>query len=95
MLWMIPRPHARVVPFDVVAPMALFVEVTGDITGWVQHGIRLIQDGNGGWRTGLTLEPGEYQYRLRINGEWLRDHAEATRRDCNPLGTENCVPEVQ
>ena len=90
----IPRPCARAVPFDVAAPAALYVEVTGDFTGWVQHGIRLGHHGNGGWRTLLTLEPGEYQYRLRINGEWS-DHAEATRRVPNLFGTENCVLEVK
>ena len=88
-----PKVCARVVPFDVVAPGAMYVEVTGDFTGWVKEGIRLRHQGNGDWRTLLTLEPGEYQYRLRINGEW-KDHAEATRRISNPFGTENCVLEV-
>ena len=91
---LITRPSARAVPFDVAAPSALVVEVTGDFTGWVQHGIRLKHHGNGGWRTILRLEPGQYQYRLRINGEW-NDHAEATRRVVNPFGTENCVLEVK
>jgi len=94
MLETITRPSARAVPFDVAAPVALYVEVTGDFTGWVHHGIRLGHHGNGGWRTILTLEPGEYQYRLRINGEW-NDHAEATRRVPNLFGTENCVLEVK
>jgi len=87
-------PFARVVPFDVAAPGAMYVEVTGDFTGWVPHGIRLGRHGNGGWRTLLTLGPGEYQYRLRINGEW-NDHAEATRRVPNAFGTENCILEVR
>jgi len=94
MLGIIPKSFGRDVPFDVVAPVALVVEVTGDFTGWVQHGIRLRPQGNGGWRTVLTLEPGLYQYRLRINGEW-EDHVEATRRVSNPFGTENCVLEVK
>ncbi len=87
------RPIARAVPLEVVAPTALYVEVTGDFTGWVQYGLRLRRDGNGGWRIVLHLEPGEYQYRLLINGEW-KDHAEATRRVLNPFGTQNCVLEV-
>lgn len=91
---MICMPPARAVAFDVEDPTALYVEVTGDFTGWVQHGIRLRHHGNGGWRTILTLEPGDYQYRLRINGEW-KDHAEATRRVANAFGTENCVLEVK
>jgi len=90
---MIPTPIARAVPFDVVAPLALYVEVTGDFTGWVKHGIRLHRHGNEGWQTVLTLDPGEYQYRLLINGEWT-DHAQETRRVRNPFGTENCVLKV-
>jgi 1,4-alpha-glucan branching enzyme len=88
------RPTARVVQFDVVDPVARHVEITGDFTGWVEHGLRLRQQGNGGWRAVLTLEPGEYQYRLRINGKW-GDHPEATRRVANPFGSENCVLEVR
>jgi 1,4-alpha-glucan branching enzyme len=94
MLEMSTRPVGRAVPFDVVDPAAMYVEVTGDFTGWVNHGIRLSHHGNGGWRTYLTLEPGEYQYRLRINGEW-KDHPEATRRVANAFGGENCVLEVK
>lgn len=93
MLGLIPKLSARDVRFDVQAPVAMYVEVTGDFTGWVHHGIRLNHNGNGGWRTMLTLEPGRYQYRLRINGEW-KDHAEATERVTNSFGTENCVLEV-
>jgi 1,4-alpha-glucan branching enzyme len=85
---------ARIVPFDVVAPGAMYVEVTGDFTGWVKYGIRLSHRGNGEWRTLLTLGPGAYQYRLLINGEW-KDHAEATRRVTNAFGTQNCVLEVK
>jgi len=90
----IPRLSARAVPFEVLAPVAVHVEVTGDFTGWVEHGIRLNHHGNGGWRVLLTLQPGDYQYRLRINGEW-KDHAEAKRRVTNQFGTENCILEVR
>ncbi len=38
----------------------------------------------------LELAPGEYQYRLIVDGEW-RDHSEATRRVANSFGTQNCV----
>jgi 1,4-alpha-glucan branching enzyme len=94
MLGTLPKPCAHAVPFDVVAPGALVVEVSGDFTGWVKYGIRLNPQGNGTWRTFLTLGPGEYPYRLLIHGEWT-DHAQATRRIRNPFGTENCVLEVK
>ena len=50
--------------------------------------------GDGQWRTVIFLEPGEYQYRLVVDGEW-KDHSEATRRVPNSFGTENCVLTVE
>ena len=66
------------------------VTVTGDFTGWSEKGIPLSKGPNGEWQTTLTLAPGEYQYRLRVDGQW-QDHAEAQKRVPNPFGSENCV----
>ena len=70
------------------------VVVTGDFTGWSEDGIRLAEEEEGVWETTLQLAPGEYQYRLRVDGEW-RDHPEAERRVRNPYGSENCVLTVE
>lgn len=83
----------RRVPLLVKAAEAKEVRVTGDFTRWVKEGIPLSHDGDGRWRTVLPLEPGEYQYRLLVDGEW-KDHAEATERVANPFGSENCVLKV-
>ena len=64
--------------------------LTGDFSGWAPDKVRLKPKEGGVWSAKLTLAPGEYQYRLLIDGEW-RDHAEASRRLPNPFGTENCV----
>ncbi len=66
------------------------VVVTGDFTGWSEEGIRLTRAGNGEWKTTLKFLPGEYQYRLRVDGQW-QDHAEAKNRVRNAFGTENCI----
>ena len=66
------------------------VRVTGVFSGWSRAGVRLSHDGNGVWRTMLSLKPGSYEYRLLINGVWA-DHEEATDRVENPFGTRNCV----
>jgi 1,4-alpha-glucan branching enzyme len=84
----------RRVPFRVSAPEAKEVRITGDFIGWITNGVGLSKNGNGEWRTVLTLAPGEYQYRLLIDGEW-QDHREASRRLPNPFGTENCVLKVE
>ena len=78
------------VPFSVDAGGAGEVILTGDFTGWNDEGIRLKKAADGLWQAILALDPGEYQYRLRIDGQW-RDHPAAQKRVANPYGTENCV----
>lgn len=73
-----------------VAPGAKEVIVTGDFCGWTKEGIRLSSSGNGQWETILQLAPGEYQYRLLVDGRW-QDHPSAKKRVPNPFGSENCV----
>jgi 1,4-alpha-glucan branching enzyme len=84
----------RSVPFATRVGEAAEVVLTGDFTEWKDEGIRLSRGSNGEWKTTLKLAPGEYQYRLRIDGQW-RDHAQAEKRVPNPFGTENCVLTVQ
>lgn len=84
------RPGVREVPFVVKALQAREVAVSGDFTGWSDR-IRLTPaNGDGEWRATLQLPPGEYQYRLIVDGEW-RDHPDAPKRVPNPFGSENCV----
>lgn len=66
------------------------VAVTGDFTGWSPEGVPLARGEQGEWRATLELAPGEYQYRLKIDGEW-KDHPTAQKRVPNPFGSENCV----
>jgi 1,4-alpha-glucan branching enzyme len=66
------------------------VRVTGEFNDWELEGILLDHNGSGLWQTTIALVPGEYQYRLLVDGEW-RDHAEAEKRVPNPFGSENCV----
>ncbi len=85
-----PKASARQVPFVVQANGAREVVVTGEFTQWATDRVRLAPGPRGEWIARLDLPPGEYQYRLIIDGEW-RDHPEAARRVPNPFGTENCV----
>lgn len=87
------RSEPRRIPIVVTAPEAKDVRVTGDFTRWETPGIRLSPDGASRWRTVLPLGPGEYQYRILIDGRW-HDHEGATGRVANPFGSENCVLKV-
>jgi 1,4-alpha-glucan branching enzyme len=84
------RKAAKPVTFIVEAADAKEVIVTGDFTQWATDKVRLTRATDGKWRGAVALAPGEYQYRLRVDGEW-RDHPEAPKRVPNPFGTENCV----
>jgi 1,4-alpha-glucan branching enzyme len=83
-------PTLKRIPFLVLRGKVREVIVTGDFTGWTDEGIRLKRGPNGDWTTTLKLAPGEYQYRLRVDGVW-EDHAEASKHVPNPFGTRNCV----
>ena len=83
----------REVPFTVRAPGASEVLVTGDFTQWSREGIRLRKGPSDEWRTVLELEPGEYQYRLVIDGVWQED-PQNTKRVPNPYGGNNSVLRV-
>ena len=70
------------------------VAVSGDFSQWCPVGIPLERNGDDQWHVWLDLRPGEYQYRLLVNGRWC-DHPEATRRVPNGFGTQNCVLSVE
>jgi 1,4-alpha-glucan branching enzyme len=82
--------HLKQVSFVARVGEAGDVRVTGDFTGWSEEGIPLAKRAGGEWQATLNLAPGEYQYRLRVDGEW-RDHGEAAKRVPNPFGSENSV----
>ncbi len=77
-------------PFVVRVEGARSVVVTGGFTNWSKEGIPLREIRMGEWATNLDLAPGDYEYRLLVDGEW-RDNVEADRRTPNPFGTENCL----
>jgi 1,4-alpha-glucan branching enzyme len=85
-----PRPRTKKVRFAVRLPQADEVVLTGDFIRWNPDGIQLHHNGADEWYVHLDLAPGDYQYRLRADGQWV-DDPEATRRVDNPFGTQNCV----
>jgi hypothetical protein len=84
------RSVKRQVAVTVQAEGAREVVVTGDFTGWAPDRQRLDEIRRGEWSTLLELAPGEYQYRLLIDGEW-RDDPQARQRVPNAFGSENCI----
>jgi 1,4-alpha-glucan branching enzyme len=89
-----PKSSAKRVSLVARVEKAKSVSVTGDFTGWSAEGIPLSKGSPGDWETSLVLPPGEYQYRLRVDGQW-QDHAQAQKRVRNSFGSENCVLTVE
>lgn len=71
-------------------PHAEKVVLTGDFTNWSPTGIPLRRGWENDWHATLKLPPGEYQYRLIVDGQW-KDHEEARMRVPNAYGSENCI----
>lgn len=64
--------------------------LTGDFSSWSREGVALERQSDGRWTAQLRLPPGEYQYRLIVDGVWS-DDPQAKKRVPGPYGAENCV----
>jgi len=84
------QPARKVIAIKTRIGEAREVVLTGDFSGWAKDKVRLTKAGNGEWSGTIELAPGEYQYRLLVDGEW-RDDPGAQVRVPNGFGTSNCV----
>ena len=84
----------RSVPVVVTLEAAREVILTGDFTEWALDRVRLEKGEGNQWRTELLLPPGEYQYRLRVDGSW-RDDPRCPRLVPNAFGTQNNILVVE
>jgi 1,4-alpha-glucan branching enzyme len=76
--------------FILEAPQAEQVCVAGSFNEWDPTANVLGYDEDGRWGCTLALEPGEYEYRFIVDGEWCDDPGNGMRRP-NGFGTENCI----
>jgi 1,4-alpha-glucan branching enzyme len=76
--------------FTLVVPQAEQVCIVGSFNEWDPMANMLGYDEDGRWGCTLALEPGEYEYRFVVDGEWCDDPGNMLRRS-NGFGTENCV----
>jgi 1,4-alpha-glucan branching enzyme len=66
----------------------------GDFNGWASDTTPLKRDRSGHWETTVELAPGRYQYKFRVDGEWVPDPL-AREQVWNQYGTLNSVVEVR
>jgi 1,4-alpha-glucan branching enzyme len=75
------------------APEAQSVVITGSFCNWETNSYPMEKDGSGLWKRALSLGPGQYEYRLIVDGQWCNDPACSVRVP-NVFGTENCILHV-
>lgn len=80
--------------FEFASPTATSVFLAGTFNDWRPNVTPMIALGQGRWAKELVLPPGDYEYRLVVDGRWLPDPraAEATP---NPFGGVNSVRRVR
>ena len=78
------------VTFSLLAPDAQSVQLAGDFTDWQAAPLDLKRQQDGLWKATISLEPGEHQYRLLVDGQW-QDDPNCAMRLPNDFGSQNCV----
>ena len=80
--------------FSLSAPQAQSVFVAGDFNQWNPSSHPLKMDAQGVWRILLILNPGQYEYRFFVDGEW-QNHPNCISSGENPFGTSNSLKIVK
>jgi 1,4-alpha-glucan branching enzyme len=66
------------------------VRVVGTFNGWDQEQGRMQKAKSGEWRKRVNLQPGRYEYKFIVDGEWQVD-PDAIECVRNTFGSENSV----
>jgi len=66
------------------------VRVVGTFNSWNQDQGRMQKGKNGEWRKRVNLQPGRYEYKFIVDGEWQVD-PDASEWARNTFGSENSV----
>ncbi|HOO55533.1 MAG TPA: glycogen-binding domain-containing protein [bacterium] len=81
------------ITFALVAPNASSVAVVGSFNNWDTEKHPLKKDAKGVWKKAVMLEPGAYEYKFLVDGDWRLDPNCETVVP-NPHGTGNNIVKV-
>ena len=70
------------------APAAVYL--AGDFNGWNATATPMTRDANGQWSAVVALDPGTYEYKFIVDGEWVEDPANPEKKT-DPFGGANSV----
>lgn len=84
----------RKVTFNLDAPHTKEVIIAGDFNGWDSKKHAMRQNAEGTWQKSLMLAPGKYEYKFRVDGQWVEDpHNNHSCSNC--FGTRNSIIEIR
>lgn len=66
------------------------VRVVGSFNAWNEEQGLMQKGKNGEWRKRVNLQPGRYEYKFIVDGEWQPD-PDASESVQNTFGSENSV----
>ena len=79
--------------FEFTSPTAESVSIAGTFNGWRPNATPMVALGQGRWAKDLALPPGDYEYCLVVDGQWLPDPGVA-KTVPNPFGGVNSIRRV-
>lgn len=87
------KPRPKRIHFEFISPTADSVAIAGTFNEWKPNATPMIALGEGRWAKDLALPPGDYEYRLVVDGQWTPD-PQAAETVPNPFGGVNSVRKV-
>lgn len=92
----IKRESDRRIPviFLLNAPAASDVRLAGEFTAWNTAPLYLARNSDGVWATKITLQPGRYEYKFIVDGQWISD-PQCAQSVPNGYGSVNSVAEIK
>ena len=88
----------REVTFSLRAPEAERAFLAGTFNDWSPEALPMGKDAEGTWSLSVDLEPGRYEYKFVVDGEWRSKAGDTSDVECecvsNCFGTENRVLDV-
>ena len=88
-----PNPGKKRICLELYAPDAQLVFVAGSFNGWQPSAMPLQKQTGDRWVVELLLDPGRYEYRYVVDGQWTDDPLSSAYVS-NPFEGLNCVLEV-
>jgi len=76
--------------FSLLALEAKTAFIAGSFNQWNLSSHPFKKDKQGIWKISIPLDPGQYEYRFLVDGEWQNDPKCSSFVE-NPFGTVNCI----